>query len=77
VPKTAGKFGTAFNQSLSGIGPPAASAIGSGGGSRAQIGGDLNIKIDAPGLRARVTKQESFGGLGLDVETGYAMAGAG
>ncbi len=77
VPKTAAEFGTSFNKGLMGIGPPAASAIGPGGGSRGgaqQIGGTLNIKWDGPG---RVTKMESFGGLGLDVDSGYATAGAG
>lgn len=77
VPKTVGQFGTSFNQALMGVGPPAASAIGPGGGSRAgsqKIGGTLNIKWDGPG---RVTKMESFGGLGLDVDSGYATAGAG
>lgn len=77
VPKTLGQFGTSFNQALMGVGPPAASAIGPGGGSRygsQKIGGTLNIKWDGPG---RVTKMESFGGLGLDVDSGYATAGAG
>lgn len=77
VPKTVGQFGTSFNQALMGVGPPAASAIGPGGGSRygsQKIGGTLNIKWDGPG---RVTKMESFGGLGLDVDSGYATAGAG
>lgn len=75
VPSALKAGGASFSQSLAGA-APVGSVFGPGGGSRTQqIGGDLNIKIDAPGLRARVTRQESFGGLGLDVETGYAMAG--
>jgi hypothetical protein len=77
VPKTSGQFGTSFNHALAGIGPPAASALGPGGGSRGgtqQIGGTLNIKWDGPG---RIAKQESFGGLNLEVDSGYASAGMG
>lgn len=72
VPKTAGEFGANLNKAL--IAPPVASAFGPGGGSMGRMGGELGIRIEAPGLSARVTKQESFGGLGLDVESGYAAA---
>lgn len=56
---------------------PAPSALTPGAGT-ARVGGEIHIKLDAaPGLRARVTKQEARGGIDLGVETGYAMAGAG
>ncbi len=63
-----------FNKAL--MAPPAASAFGTGGGSMGRFGGELGIKIEAPGLNARVTKQNAFGGLGLDVDSGYVAAGA-
>lgn len=76
-PKAVGELGAKYIQKLTGVGPPAPSAIAAGGGSLGssqKIGGTLNIKWDGPG---RVTKMESFGGLGLDVDSGGATAGMG
>lgn len=76
VPKTVGQFGTSFNQALMGVGPPAASAIGPGGGSMGgarQFGGKISVEFK--GAPVRVKKMESSDGLELDVDGGYASAG--
>lgn len=67
--------GTKMSQALTGqVGSALPSAIGPGGGSRSQtqIGGVLKVEFDSQG-RPRVAKAESFGGLDLDVETGYML----
>ena len=66
---------SSFGQSILSFGSaPAPSAIAPGG---AAVNGQVTVKVEtAPGVRARVTEQQSSGPVDLGVETGYAMAGA-
>lgn len=55
------------------VAPSAIPASGVG----ASVNGQVTVKVEtAPGVRARVTDQQSSGPVDLGVETGYAMAGA-
>lgn len=60
-----------FNQALMGVGPPAASAIGAGGGAiggSRQFGGKMVVELR--GTPARVAKMEASDGLELEFDSG-------
>lgn len=56
------------NRIVPGVGAPGASG-------RSEVSGAIAIKVDSEG-RARVDRAESKGGIALDVDTGYTLAGA-